>query len=162
MLQTFHHKLISTGDQTGHISCHLTHQCLHKYTTGRSCTKLPKTPITNSVRYYSGTNTKNSPCSTRKEATDCLKVLSKRQWQDVYTGNGHSSKKSDFEFVLMSYNVLAQKLIEEHLYLYKRHNHKTLNWQIRWSNLFNEIKTMKPDVLCLQEVQETHLNDYYR
>jgi len=62
----------------------------------------------------------------------------------------------------MSYNVLAQKLIEEHLYLYKRHNHKTLNWQIRWSNLFNEIKTMKPDVLCLQEVQETHLNDYYR
>lgn len=62
----------------------------------------------------------------------------------------------------MSYNVLAQKLIEEHLYLYKRHNPKTLNWQTRWSNLLNEIKTMKPDVLCLQEVQETHLKDYYR
>lgn len=58
----------------------------------------------------------------------------------------------------MSYNVLAQKLLDEHPHLYQNHDSEHLAWKTRWRNLFNEIKTLRPDILCLQEVQQTHLN----
>ncbi|XP_066250086.1 protein angel isoform X1 [Euwallacea similis] len=94
------------------------------------------------------------------EITEILKVLSKRYWQEVNRQKKNSAKHS-FEFLLMSYNVLAQDLLDEHPYLYRFHNPKALNWELRWKNLFNEIKTMRPDVLCLQEVQHSHLKSYF-
>ncbi|XP_030747310.1 protein angel homolog 2 [Sitophilus oryzae] len=86
-----------------------------------------------------------------------LKILSKRYWEQV----NKYDEKPGFQFKLMSYNVLAQDLIEQHLYLYKYHNQKTLEWKIRWRNLYEEISKILPDIMCLQEVQESHLTDYY-
>ncbi|XP_049825820.1 protein angel homolog 2 isoform X2 [Aethina tumida] len=86
-------------------------------------------------------------------------ILSLRQWESR-TGN-MTSNKPGFQFTLMSYNVLAQDLILNHAYLYNNHDQKSLPWETRWNKLMNEIKTIDPDILCLQEVQKTHL-DYYK
>ncbi|KAJ8945430.1 hypothetical protein NQ318_009886 [Aromia moschata] len=61
----------------------------------------------------------------------------------------------------MTYNVLAQDLLEQHPYLYQYHDKSCLDWNTRWHNLFKEIKKLNPDILCLQEVQESHIKDYF-
>ncbi|XP_031626335.1 protein angel-like [Contarinia nasturtii] len=62
-------------------------------------------------------------------------------------------------FKLMSYNILAQTLIEKHPYLYTTHYQPYLEWPHRLQCLRNEILNIKPEILCLQEVQESHLDD---
>ncbi|NXY15631.1 ANGE1 protein, partial [Atrichornis clamosus] len=61
-----------------------------------------------------------------------------------------------FEFRVMSYNILAQDLVEQGLDLYVHCNPDILNWNYRLPNLLQEIQHWDPDVLCLQEVQENH------
>ncbi|XP_050300747.1 protein angel isoform X2 [Anthonomus grandis grandis] len=97
---------------------------------------------------------------SRNEISTVLNVQSKRRWENVKAIT--SSDKPHFDFSLMSYNMLAQKLLEDHEYLYKKHNRNCKKWETRWLNLFNEIKTLNPDILCLQEVQQSHLNTHYR
>ncbi|XP_068021660.1 protein angel homolog 1 isoform X2 [Melanerpes formicivorus] len=61
-----------------------------------------------------------------------------------------------FEFRVMSYNILAQDLVEQGLDLYLHCHQDILNWNYRLPNLLQEIQHWDPDVLCLQEVQENH------
>ncbi|NXB98479.1 ANGE1 protein, partial [Orthonyx spaldingii] len=61
-----------------------------------------------------------------------------------------------FEFRVMSYNILAQDLVEQGLDLYEHCHPDILNWNYRLPNLLQEIQHWDPDVLCLQEVQENH------
>ncbi|KAJ7395740.1 Protein angel 1 [Pitangus sulphuratus] len=61
-----------------------------------------------------------------------------------------------FEFRVMSYNILAQDLVEQGLDLYVHCHPDILNWNYRLPNLLQEIQHWDPDVLCLQEVQENH------
>ncbi|NXT68453.1 ANGE1 protein, partial [Chaetops frenatus] len=61
-----------------------------------------------------------------------------------------------FEFRVMSYNILAQDLVEQGLDLYVHCHPDILNWSYRLPNLLQEIQHWDPDVLCLQEVQENH------
>ncbi|XP_020649551.3 protein angel homolog 1 isoform X1 [Pogona vitticeps] len=61
-----------------------------------------------------------------------------------------------FEFRVMSYNILAQDLIEQSPHLYMHCHPDILNWSYRLTNLLQEIQHWDPDVLCLQEVQENH------
>ncbi|XP_010021273.1 PREDICTED: protein angel homolog 1 [Nestor notabilis] len=61
-----------------------------------------------------------------------------------------------FEFRVMSYNILAQDLVEQSLDLYLHCHPDILNWNYRLPNLLQEIQHWDPDVLCLQEVQENH------
>ncbi|CAH1102345.1 unnamed protein product [Psylliodes chrysocephalus] len=84
-------------------------------------------------------------------------IMSLRTWEKVAENPG---TRPGFIFTLMSYNVLAQDLLEQHPYLYRNHDEASLAWPIRWKNLFKEISKMKPDILCLQEVQKSHLSDY--
>lgn len=49
-------------------------------------------------------------------------------------------------FKVMSYNVLAQSMLENHMYLYKDHDRKDLSWMRRWNLLIKEIKQDSPDV----------------
>ncbi|KAM6131397.1 LOW QUALITY PROTEIN: protein angel homolog 1 [Pterocles gutturalis] len=82
-----------------------------------------------------------------------------RDWEDLSLQPcvlEQSSKNTPlFEFRVMSYNILAQDLVEQaDLYL---HCHPDiLNWNYRLPNLLQEIQHWDPDVLCLQEVQENH------
>ncbi|NWI95356.1 ANGE1 protein, partial [Pitta sordida] len=61
-----------------------------------------------------------------------------------------------FEFRVMSYNILAQDLVEQGLDLYVHCHQDILSWNYRLPNLLQEIQHWDPDVLCLQEVQENH------
>ncbi|XP_042319522.1 protein angel homolog 1 isoform X1 [Sceloporus undulatus] len=61
-----------------------------------------------------------------------------------------------FEFRVMSYNILAQDLIEQSPHLYMHCHPDILNWSYRLTNLLQEIQHWDPDILCLQEVQENH------
>ena len=57
----------------------------------------------------------------------------------------------DFEFKLMTYNILAQELLETHSYLYRNHDRRALNWPHRYKLLIREILDERPEILCLQE-----------
>ncbi|NXG42984.1 ANGE1 protein, partial [Psilopogon haemacephalus] len=83
-----------------------------------------------------------------------------RDWEDLSvqpcaleqaTKNTHL-----FEFRVMSYNILAQDLVEQGLDLYLHCHQDILSWNYRLPNLLQEIQHWDPDVLCLQEVQENH------
>lgn len=51
-------------------------------------------------------------------------------------------------------------LLNGHQYLYANHEQKYLHWEYRFKLLINEIQYINPEILCLQEVQKSHLNEY--
>ncbi|XP_055000738.1 protein angel homolog 2 isoform X1 [Sorex araneus] len=61
-----------------------------------------------------------------------------------------------FDFSVMSYNILAQDLLEDNSHLYRHCQRPVLHWSFRFPNILKEIKHFDADVLCLQEVQEDH------
>jgi len=54
---------------------------------------------------------------------------------------------------VLSYNVLAQSLLEGHHYLYRDSPLQALEWDYRWAGLRREVADLAPDIVCLQEVQ---------
>ncbi|KMY96088.1 protein angel [Drosophila simulans] len=80
-----------------------------------------------------------------------------RRWTPLGdpTEGGDPHKCSSFKVV--SYNILAQDLLLEHLFLYVGIPHEFLSWQRRQQNLLRELLKLDPDILCLQEMQFDHL-----
>lgn len=80
-----------------------------------------------------------------------IRMAELRNWQ--LTGFGKKleamdgGKKPGIFFTVMSYNVLAQDLVNEHQYLYHQHDRKALIWEVRWRNLLHEINEHKPEVM---------------
>jgi len=68
---------------------------------------------------------------------------------------------NSLKFTVLSYNVLAQQLLEEHTYLYKHVDPDSLDWERRSHRILREVKDAKADVLCLQEVQSDHFNSFF-
>ncbi|XP_041810095.1 protein angel homolog 1 isoform X1 [Chelmon rostratus] len=68
--------------------------------------------------------------------------------------------KSSMEFTVMSYNILAQDLLEANQELYTHCPLEVLDWSYRCSLLLEEIMKWTPDILCLQEVQENHYHEH--
>ncbi|XP_054652099.1 protein angel homolog 1 isoform X2 [Dunckerocampus dactyliophorus] len=60
------------------------------------------------------------------------------------------------DFTVMSYNILAQDLLEDNMELYRHCRLEVLDWDYRCNILLEEICRWAPDILCLQEVQENH------
>ncbi|XP_077179427.1 protein angel homolog 1 isoform X2 [Paroedura picta] len=85
-----------------------------------------------------------------------------RDWEDISAQDCiseldcNSEAGSLFEFRVMSYNILAQDLIEQSPHLYMHCHPDILSWSYRLANLLQEIQHWDPDILCLQEVQENH------
>ncbi|XP_002739940.2 protein angel homolog 2-like [Saccoglossus kowalevskii] len=87
----------------------------------------------------------------------------RRDWIYTDIGKEHIRKrKPGIEFSIMSYNVLAQRLIEMNMFLYPHCNEDILKWEYRKNNLMKEIKELQADILCLQEVQEEHFQTFYQ
>ncbi|NXG78060.1 ANGE1 protein, partial [Baryphthengus martii] len=86
-----------------------------------------------------------------------------RDWEDLsvqpHVLEQVSKNGPLFEFRVMSYNILAQDLVEQGLDLYPHCHPDILNWSYRLPNLLQEIQHWDPDVLCLQEVQENHYRE---
>nr|XP_026497238.1 protein angel homolog 2 isoform X1 [Vanessa tameamea]XP_026497246.1 protein angel homolog 2 isoform X1 [Vanessa tameamea] len=90
--------------------------------------------------------------------TPCNIPTDFRIWESVGNNNEQSN---GFRFKVMSYNVLAQYLLECHPYLYKECSSRNLKWRVRSARIYDEILSLSPDILCLQEVQVSHLNSFY-
>ncbi|KAM9707511.1 protein angel homolog 1 isoform 1-T1 [Menidia menidia] len=68
-------------------------------------------------------------------------------------------KEASMDFTVMSYNILAQDLLEINQHLYVHCPLDVLDWSFRCTLLLNEIAKWAPDILCLQEVQENHYHE---
>ena len=70
-----------------------------------------------------------------------------RQWEFTDYGNKHHMKaKEGSELSVMSYNILAQDLLEDHPYLYEDRGDNALSWDYRRHRLVQEIKFHQADV----------------
>lgn len=78
-----------------------------------------------------------------------------RYWRAAGDTNEHHSPANSF--TLMSYNILAQHHIDSQPSLYNNHESDALCWTHRFDALKREINDISPDILCLQEVQQSHL-----
>ncbi|XP_070776757.1 protein angel homolog 1 [Enoplosus armatus] len=67
--------------------------------------------------------------------------------------------KASMDFTVMSYNILAEDLLEANQELYTHCPLEVLDWSYRCSLLLEEILKWAPDILCLQEVQENHYHE---
>ncbi|XP_058834341.1 protein angel homolog 2 [Topomyia yanbarensis] len=81
-----------------------------------------------------------------------------RNWQTV--SSSVRCCPNDVKFTLMSYNILAQDLLELHANLYDLHDRVALSWPHRYDRLIAEINLIRPDILCLQELQEDHREQF--
>lgn len=80
-----------------------------------------------------------------------------RAWIRSTYGRNYRYHRHGHAFVLMSYNILAQSLLNKHSYLYGRNRQEIQEWSHRLKCLRNEILQVGPAILCLQEVQDSHL-----
>ncbi|XP_036330806.1 protein angel [Rhagoletis pomonella] len=80
-----------------------------------------------------------------------------RTWEQVTGTEVAQPTENSKIFTLLSYNILAQDLLVEHLHLYIDIEPSKLRWDHRLSRLSDEIQHIKPDILCLQEMQFNHL-----
>lgn len=69
-----------------------------------------------------------------------------RRWVPVE----RNFKPPGLEFSVLSYNILSQRLLEQHNYLYPSQDKDQLLWNRRFYNLVGEILYNKPDILCCQ------------
>lgn len=85
-----------------------------------------------------------------------------RPWDDCVTPMTASVRQQQphLDITLMSYNVLAQHLIDAHPELYAEHQSWHLNWTHRLRLIIAHVASLQPDVLCLQEVQQCHLGQF--
>lgn len=134
--------------------------CLRHYSMqNKSSTETNKTTSSStSAKRKSKSQPKTMTETTKKsKSTTNYTYFAGRRW----TSNGHHSAASTHadnqSFTLMSYNVLSQNLLDEHSYLYSDHIHAHLNWKHRFKLLMDEIEFIAPEILCLQEVQTSHL-----
>lgn len=93
-------------------------------------------------------------------------LMSARRWEDtqlgeLYRGQTAANKPrisiDGTPIVFMSYNILAQDLLDCHNFLYQYHDPRALIWSHRYDRLMSEIVEMNPQILCMQEVQEGKL-----
>ncbi|KAI3367788.1 hypothetical protein L3Q82_026625, partial [Scortum barcoo] len=90
-----------------------------------------------------------------------------RVWEEVNESSTASEPplipfpfaKTSMDFTVMSYNILADDLLEANQDLYTHCPLEVLDWSYRWSLLLDEILKWAPDILCLQEVQENHYHE---
>ena len=77
-----------------------------------------------------------------------------RRWQPSAFGKDMMAGQMDgFNLRVLSYNVLAQNLLQGHPYLYRNSPDYALKWNYRWEGIRSEVDDLSPDVVCLQEVQ---------
>lgn len=83
-----------------------------------------------------------------------------RKWKRIEKDRSSNNMEDSFILKLLSFNILAQNLLEDHSYLYMDHNRKALNWKARKPLVIQEILEAEANVICLQEMQEEHLLDF--
>ncbi|KAM4662495.1 protein angel homolog 1 [Discoglossus pictus] len=81
-----------------------------------------------------------------------------RDWEDLCDPDTPSEE--NFDFTVLSYNILSQDLADQNPDLYVHCVPDILCWEYRWQNILQELQHWEADVLCLQEVQEDHYKEH--
>ncbi|CAG0887218.1 unnamed protein product [Darwinula stevensoni] len=93
-------------------------------------------------------------------AKEVLELRRMREWEYTNFGKQIISNQSLNEvpqvFTVMSYNVLAQDLLSDHMHLYNSCPESCLPWEFRWKRIVEDIQYHCPDIMCFQEVQGNH------
>ncbi|XP_062863879.1 protein angel homolog 1-like [Trichomycterus rosablanca] len=91
------------------------------------------------------------------QESNCFEVMW-RVWEDLSENDDatFADPGSKFYFTVMSYNILAQDLLEANSRLYAHCSEDVLAWEYRFQTFLRELQTWEPDIICLQEVQENH------
>ncbi|KOC58886.1 Protein angel like protein 2 [Habropoda laboriosa] len=92
--------------------------------------------------------------------TDKQKYKAIRQWKRLKKEKLTSNSEEFFILRVLSFNILAQYLLETYPFLYKGHDKRALPWKIRRQLLLQEILGAQANVICLQEMQEEHLQEF--
>lgn len=87
---------------------------------------------------------KNDGGDPQRYKEDALKNC--RKWISMKT----LAEKPGQIFTILNYNILSQKLLEQHSYLYHRHDRSALTWDQRLYNVIGEIFSTNPSILCFQ------------
>ncbi|XP_063039495.1 protein angel homolog 1 [Engraulis encrasicolus] len=98
------------------------------------------------------------PDGTTDETPSSASAPQQQEQQGQKTA-GQNTPDSMFEFTVMSYNILAQDLLEGNPHLYTYCPEEALVWGTRLKGILKEIQQWKPDILCLQEAQEDHFKE---
>ncbi|CAF1595984.1 unnamed protein product [Adineta ricciae] len=89
--------------------------------------------------------------------------LPKRTWSNTtYQAHLEKSRYHHFNFHLVNYNILAQKLIEDNPSLYADCLDQDLHWHRRKERLLRELLKQDADIICLQEMQREHYKHDFR
>lgn len=93
-------------------------------------------------------------------------LSSLRKWEYTKLGKELQQRQIKFpshslKFTVLSYNVLAQNLLEEHTYLYRKADPEALDWDSRSERILREVRDHQADILCLQEIQSNHYDSFY-
>ncbi|KAI4365427.1 hypothetical protein MLD38_021411 [Melastoma candidum] len=78
---------------------------------------------------------------------------------DVLGHSGPDFHPSSGNFTVLSYNILADRYASDELYGYCPS--WALSWPYRRQNLLREIVTYQADIVCLQEVQSNHFEEFF-
>lgn len=119
-----------------------------------------------SFRRMSSPETKDPFCQAKLAIDELIRRYnsqlsmceSVRRWRTLPTAPRRDP--GDVQFTLMCYNILAQELLEMHADLYDRHDSVALSWPHRYDRLMAEINLVRPDILCLQELQDDHREQF--
>ncbi|XP_066600488.1 uncharacterized protein [Prorops nasuta] len=118
--------------------------------------------ITNSLDINLSRNNQKE-CSNSYEnryMSNKQKYKAMRKWKKIGEEKSVIDKEDTFILRVLSYNILAQNLLDSHRYLYKDHDRRALPWEIRKPLLLQEILEAQANVICLQEMQEQHLAEF--
>lgn len=83
-----------------------------------------------------------------------------RRWKQVVKEKLTSNSEEYVVLRVLSFNILAQYLLETYPFLYKEHDKRALSWNIRRQLLLQEILGTQANIICLQEMQQDHLEEF--
>ncbi|XP_003738942.2 protein angel homolog 2 [Galendromus occidentalis] len=69
-------------------------------------------------------------------------------------------RQHEIEFSIMTFNILAQENLDNHPIVYQDIKREFLPWEYRRGRIIEQLLRQNCDVLCLQEVQADHLEDF--
>lgn len=102
--------------------------------------------IISCVRQHTGNMNHKRNYTNNRIHDERPNINSFRRWVPVE----RNVKAPGLEFSVLSYNILSQRLLEQHSYLYPSQDQQQLQWNQRFYNLVGEILYNKPDILCCQ------------
>ena len=73
-------------------------------------------------------------------------------------GSDSDGPENSTQFIVLSYNILAQDHLLNNSYLYKTQLPEQLEWETRQELIFSRILDARPDIVMLQEVQKSQLD----